>query len=231
MSSKTLMNKKLLFWVFVAGFSLLFLGNNTSAATCVGTPTDCLTYYDTYANCSQSGCSFLCSQGATTWLGGTCDDLTYHETDPYGNCEYGSAGSCVWDGPNPGGTCIDNCVNQGTLEECENAANGQEWCLPGCSGTATSCSSFASNQASCQAQEGCSWDPCGYSGSGDWYLLWSNNCIITSNVNLNGNKLIITGGPGSLTIQGAQILHVSALYSTAGTTKTDIYLTNGGSIT
>lgn len=46
--------------------------------------------------------------------------------------------------------------------------------------------------------------PCDYTGSGDWEVSFSDNCIITSNVNLGGNQLLVTG-VGSFTLDGAII--------------------------
>lgn len=45
---------------------------------------------------------------------------------------------------------------------------------------------------------------CGYSGSGNWYIAASDNCNITTNINLGGNNLYVSGS-GTLTINGGNI--------------------------
>lgn len=59
---------------------------------------------------------------------------------------------------------------------------------------------FEPNQVGCSSSPPT--DTCTYSGSGDWNIAGSDNCVISTSVDLNGANVIATG-PGTLTITGS----------------------------
>src|SRR3989339_557800 len=87
------------------------------------------------------------------------------------------------------------------------------------------------------ANEFCYWDnvqitgqtsTCTYSGSGNWLVSCSDNCLITSNVNLLGNNISITGtGTFSTT---ANITNFKQLFiaGTSSTNRCQVYCSGGG---
>ena len=60
-------------------------------------------------------------------------------------------------------------------------------------------------------------DPCEYSGTGDWYVNYSDNCYITSDVYINGSFNLINDGAGSF----GTIANISALIE-EGTAKFNV---------
>jgi hypothetical protein len=57
-------------------------------------------------------------------------------------------------------------------------------------------------------------DSCTYSGSGNWNMIYSHNCAITSSINLGANYLILTGNNGSITIKNGGKIAARGVYMT-----------------
>lgn len=54
-------------------------------------------------------------------------------------------------------------------------------------------------------------DTCTYT-SGIWNINWSDNCVITTNVDLNGNDMYLKNGAGTFTILGGNITNTGDIY-------------------
>lgn len=68
---------------------------------------------------------------------------------------------------------------------------------------------------------------CTYSGSGNWNILWSDLCIITTNNNLGGANITITGTTGYCVFDGGNITNYKFKYMSA-TNGTSIFGTKNG---
>ncbi len=72
-------------------------------------------------------------------------------------------------------------------------------------------------------------DTCTYSGSGDWNINAVDNCVITTNTDVGGNDISITG-TGTATLDGANITNFNNLLieGTDVNNKAYVYCINGG---
>jgi len=153
--------------------------DSTGSNTCTGTCKTCngagsCVNQDANEDLFNQCGAIECDGGAGTpyywgWSSKTC----YYRTDvAAGSANCNGAGACK--------TAADYCPSQGqggstgTTCDCEEAQQG-------CSGTMV---------GSCDNGQ-CS--SCTYGGSGDWNVECSDNCVISSNVNLGENNLIFSG--------------------------------------
>jgi len=176
----------------------------THAEKCVGTAATCESYPGSGSasnpDCDdQDGCSwgydhgFCQNLGLCTYFGNQYTCISYP--------------GCTWVEPDPLGVGWPYC---GGAFDCTvlslSLCNGYPLCYPqyACHGTATGCSSYSTASA-CNSQDGCAWDVCEYPGSGDWILDVGNDCVISSDVTVNG-KIIVTGTGGTLTFNQVDIV-------------------------
>lgn len=197
--------------VLAFSLSLALYLQHVSAAACQGTSTSC-------TGLAQSPCT---SQDGCGWGYSSCgcasssNCFTYYYSLQYASCSQAyiitnyecSSCGCTYDyggggGIGRGSSCYGNAycysLSQANCNTCP-------VCAPvyACQGTATQCGSYVS-YSECTSQSGCSWNPCYYTGSGDWVLDVSDNCVISEDFAVNG-KLIITGSGGTVTFNQVEV--------------------------